>query len=72
MSGREIVGLRLTLLGTHGSTSSAFYPPQLLHQVLVEATAGEAFVADHGAHAQIGQRLTNVVQPSARQRDVLR
>ena len=41
MSGREIVGLRLTYLGTQGSTSSAFCLPQLLHQVLVEATVGE-------------------------------
>lgn len=31
----------LYFLGSQGSTSSAFYPPQLLHQVLVEATTLE-------------------------------
>lgn len=31
----------LYYLGSQGSTSSAFYPPQLLHQVLVEAARGE-------------------------------
>ena len=30
----------LYYLGTQGSTSSAFYPPQLLHEVLVEASVG--------------------------------
>lgn len=30
----------LYFLGTQGSTSSAFYPPQLLHDVLVEAAVG--------------------------------
>lgn len=30
----------LYYLGSQGSTSSAFYPPQLLHEVLVEATVG--------------------------------
>jgi outer membrane protein OmpA-like peptidoglycan-associated protein len=30
----------LYFLGTQGSTSSAFYPPQLLHEVLVEAAVG--------------------------------
>lgn len=32
---------RLYYLGTQGSTSSAFYPPQLQHEVLVEAVVGE-------------------------------
>lgn len=31
----------LYYLGSQGSTSSAFYPPQLLHDVLVEATVGD-------------------------------
>jgi hypothetical protein len=31
----------LYYLGSQGSTSSAFYPPQLLHEVLVEATVAE-------------------------------
>lgn len=31
----------LYYLGTQGSTSSAFYPPQLMHDVLVEATLGD-------------------------------
>jgi hypothetical protein len=31
----------LYYLGSQGSTSSAFYPPQLLHEVLVEATLAE-------------------------------
>ena len=31
----------LYYLGTQGSTSSAFYPPQLLHDVLVEATIAD-------------------------------
>jgi hypothetical protein len=41
-------------LGSQGSTSSAFYPPQLLHEVLVEAT-----VAD-GPRVCGGIPLTNV------------
>jgi hypothetical protein len=31
----------LYYLGSQGSTSSAFYPPQLLHEVLVEGTVGD-------------------------------
>jgi hypothetical protein len=31
----------LFYLGSQGSTSSAFYPPQLLHEVLVEASVGD-------------------------------
>jgi hypothetical protein len=31
----------LYYLGSQGSTSSAFYPPQLLHEVLVESTVAE-------------------------------
>lgn len=31
----------LYYLGSQGSTSSAFYPPELLHEALVEATVGE-------------------------------
>jgi hypothetical protein len=44
----------LYYLGSQGSTSSAFYPPQLLHEVLVEAT-----IAD-GPRICGGIPLTNV------------
>lgn len=44
----------LYYLGSQGSTSSAFYPPQLLHEVLVEATVAE------GPRICGGVRLRNV------------
>ena len=44
----------LYYLGSQGSTSSAFYPPQLLHEVLVEATVGT------GPRVCGGLPLTNV------------
>jgi hypothetical protein len=44
----------LYYLGSQGSTSSAFYPPQLLHEVLVEATV------ETGPRVCGGVPLTNV------------
>jgi outer membrane protein OmpA-like peptidoglycan-associated protein len=44
----------LYYLGSQGSTSSAFYPPQLLHESLVEATVGD------GPRVCGGRPLVNV------------